>query len=411
MTSRAARTHPPATPLPAARSGQVRNVVILASSQALYLITAITVMTLGGVVGQRLAPSPTLATLPVAAMMLGAVLTTLPASLLMRRIGRRAGFLIGASFGGVVGGGLAVVGVSTGSFWLFTVGGLFLGGYQAFAMYYRFAAAEAANDAFRSRAISLVLAGGVVAAFLGPWNATFGQGLVPTEPELGPFIVITALAVLATILVGFLRIPGTPAEHAGPRRPMHEVAAQPMFVVAVSTAAVSYAAMILVMTAAPLAMLTAGFTMTNVAFVMQWHVLGMFAPSFVTGHLISRYGVLRIIFVGALVFLVAAIAAMSGTSIVHYFLSLLLVGVGWNFMFIGSSSLLTHTHTPAERGAVQGVNDLVVFSLVALGSLLAGALMHTVGWVALNLLVLPFVVLAALGAAYLARTPGTLERT
>lgn len=264
--------------------------------------------------------------------------------------------------------------MSTGSFWLFTVGGLFLGGYQAFAMYYRFAAAEAASDSFRSRAIALVLAGGVVAAFLGPWNATIDQGIVPTEPHLGPFISTIALAVLATILVGFLRIPGTPAEHAGPRRPMHEVAAQPMFVVAGSTAAVSYAAMILVMTAAPLATLTAGFTMTNVAIVMQWHVLGMFAPSFVTGHLISRYGVLRI-------------------------------------TFVGSSSLLAHTHMPAERGAVRGVNDRVLFSLVALGSLLAGALMHTVGWVGLNLVVLPFVVLAALGVAHLARTPGVLERT
>ena len=377
------------------------NVALLASSQALFLIAAITVMTLSGVVGRDLAPSPALATLPVALMMLGTVTVTLPASLLMKRIGRRAGFLIGTIGGGVGGGTVAALGVVADSFLLFSLGNLLLGVYQAFAMYYRFAAADAASESFRSKAISLVMAGGVVAAFLGPWNANYGQAVLAATPQAGPYLVVTGLSVLATILVGLLRIPPAAEPKGGAQRPMREIAARPRFAVALASAAIGYAVMVLVMTATPLAMRDAGFEMAQAAFVMQWHVLGMFAPSFVTGSLIARFGVRRILAAGGVLLLLSGATAISGQTLAHFWVALVALGVGWNFLFIGGSTMLTALHTPDERGKVQGVNDLVVFGLVALGSLMAGTLLHQIGWPGLNLAVSPFVVLALAAVACL----------
>ncbi len=375
------------------------NVAILASSQALFLIAAITVMTLSGVVGQQLTPSPALATLPVAMMQVGSVLFTLPASLLMKRIGRRPGFLIGTTVGGITGGAVAATGVVLGSFWIFCAGNLLLGIYQGFAMYYRFAAADCAGEAFRSKAISLVLVGGVAAAFLGPWNANYGQLLWSAAPEAGPYLIVVGASILATILVGMLRVPPVREPLGGDgQRPMAVIARQPAFVVAVLAAAVGYAVMVLVMTATPLAVRQAGFGMDQAAFVMQWHVLGMFLPSFFTGHLIARFGVLNILTAGVLILVVSAAVAVSGVALWQFWIALVLLGVGWNFLFVGGSTLLTQVHTQAERGKTQGVNDLTIFSLVALGSLAAGALLHHIGWAGLNLAMLPplMVTLAAI---------------
>jgi len=373
------------------------NVALLAASQALFLIAAITVMTLSGVVGQQLAPSPVLATLPVALMQVGTVLFTLPASLLMKRIGRRPGFLIGTTAGGVAGGAVAATGVVLGSFWIFCLGNLLLGVYQAFAMYYRFAAADCAGEAFRSKAISLVLAGGVAAAFLGPWNANYGQLLWGAAPEAGPYLIVTGLAVVATILVGLLQVP--PAREpldGNSQRPLGVIAGQPAFVIAVLAGAVGYAVMVLVMTATPIAMRQHGFGMDQAAFVMQWHVLGMFLPSFFTGHLIARFGVLNVLAAGAAILIASAGVAVSGLALWQFWLALVLLGVGWNFLFVGGSALLTRLHTPAERGKVQGINDLTIFALVAIGSLMAGALLHHIGWTGLNLAMLPFVAVTLL---------------
>lgn len=381
------------------------NVLILAVSQALFLIAAVSVMTLSGVVGAGLAPTPGLATLPVAAMMLGTVVTTLPASLFMKRVGRRLGFLVGTLVGGAVGAAVATTGVVFESFWLFTFGNLLLGVYQAFAMYYRFAAADVASEAFRPRAISLVMAGGVVAAFVGPWNAHLSQGmLLPGAPEAGPYAVLTGLALVAAFLVGYLKVPAVGEATGGEQRRLPRIASQPAFVVALVAAAVGYAVMILVMTATPLAMRESGFGMDQTAFVMQWHVLGMFAPSFVTGGLIARFGVLRVLQAGAALLVVSALTAIAGETLPHYWIALVLLGVGWNFLFIGGSNLLTTTHSVAERGKVQGVNDLTVFGLVAAGSLLAGVLLHHLEWVGLNLFVLPFVLITAAVTFWLQRS-------
>ncbi|MDW7745180.1 MFS transporter [Halomonas sp.] len=384
-----------------------RNVAILVSSQVLFMVASITVMTLSGVVGQQLSPDPGLATLPIAIMMLGTVVSTLPASLYMKRMGRRRGFITGATLGGVGGGLVSFAGIATGSFWLFCVGNLLLGLYQGFAMYYRFAAADVASPAFRTRAISFVLAGGVVAAFLGPWNASAARNLIAGVPSGGPYLVIALLALLAIGLLSQLRVPASgEAQPGDSARPMADIAARPSFRVAVLAGSLGYAIMVLVMTATPLAMRARGFEMGQVAVIMQWHVLGMFAPSFITGSLIARFGVPRILLTGTLLLTGSVLVTNLGASLAHFWAALVLLGVGWNFLFVGGSALLSSVHSEVERGKVQGINDLTIFSLVALGSLMSGALLHHLGWEALNLAMLPAILLVVLATLWLRLVAG-----
>lgn len=382
------------------------NVAILVIAQTLFMVAAITVMTLSGLVGRALGPDPALATLPIAMMMLGSVVSTLPASLYMKHVGRRTGFILGCLAGGVGGGLLAFAAVAWQSFWLFCAGNLLLGLYQGFAMYYRFAAADVASPAFRPRAISFVMAGGVVAAFAGPWNASAASGWIAAAPSGGPYLVIALLALAAIGLLAFLRVPPAGEPKAGdPQRPMGEIARSRRFIVAVLAAASGYAIMILVMTATPLAMRSLGYSMSDVAFIMQWHVLGMFAPSFFTGSLIVRFGHSRILLAGCVLLAASALTAPLGTSMPLFWIALVLLGVGWNFLFIGGSALLATSHSEAERGKVQGINDLLIFSLVALGSLLSGTLLHVAGWAVLNLAMLPLIMLVSAGALWLGQPP------
>lgn len=381
------------------------NVAILALSQTLFAIAMTTIMTLSGVVGLQLATDPARATLPVAMTMLGTVVSTLPASLFMRRVGRRVGFIAGVAIGGVAGGLLSFFAIARHSFWLFCASSLLLGLYQGFAMYYRFAAADAASPAFRNRAISLVMSGGVVAAFLGPLNASASLNLIPAVPSGGPYLVIALLAVAAIGLLTRLHMPSTHApavaDESGDEstvhrpRPLRIIASRPDFIVAVTAGAIGYAVMILVMTATPLAMQARGFDINQVAFIMLWHVLGMFGPSFFTGGLIDRFGIDRILFAGVALLVGSSLVAAAGVTLVHFWIALVLLGVGWNFLFIGGSTLLATVHTAAERGQVQGVNDLIVFSFVTVGSLLAGAMLHRIGWEALNLAMLAPVAVVA----------------
>lgn len=385
---------------------QKTNVALLSASQALFLIAATTVLTLSGVVGQQLAPNASMATLPIALMQIGTLFATFPASMLMKRVGRRPGFLIGTTVGGISGGTLSAVGVITGSFELFCLGNLLLGIYQAFAMYYRFAAVDCSSDAFKSTAISLVMAGGVVAAIFGPWNANYSQALLGSHPEAGPFLVVAGLAMVATVLVGMLQVP--PASEpvgTGPGRKLGVIAGQPAFIVALLAAAIGYAVMVLIMTATPIAMNQEGFAIGQTALVMQFHVMGMFAPSFITGLLIARAGLFTILLSGGMIMFAAIGLAISGVALWQFMFALLLLGVGWNFLFIGGSTLLTETHTPAERGKVQGLNDFAIFSLVALGSALSGVLLHSLGWVSLNLIALPLVAITLIATLWLKLGP------
>ncbi len=376
---------------------EIINITILVANQTLFMVAAITVMTLSGVVGSRLSDNPALATLPIALTMVGAVVSTLPASLFMKRVGRRIGFLAGALVGGLGGSLLSFWSIAEGTFIGFCLGNFMLGFYQGFAMYYRFAAADVARPAFRSQAVSLVMAGGVAAAFMGPWNASATHGWLTSVPDGGPYLMMALLALLACLLLAFLRVPPQGEPQPGDRtRTMREIAGQGRFKVAVLASAVSYAMMILVMTATPLAMLAKGFNMGQVAIIMQWHVLGMFVPSFFTGSLIARLGLYRILMAGAGVLLLSSASAASGTSFSHFWVALVLLGIGWNFLFVGGSVMLAGTHSEAERGKVQGVNDLIVLSLVAIGSLLAGTLLHLWGWVVLNLVMVPLVMVVVL---------------
>lgn len=366
-----------------------RNVAILVISQVMFMVAVITVMTLSGLVGQQLSPDPRLATLPIAIMMLGTVISTLPASLFMKKVGRRRGFIVGAALGGVGGGVLSFAGIAIQSFVVFCLGSLLLGLYQGFAMYYRFAALDVASPSFRSRAISFVLAGGVVAAFLGPWNASVIGDLIPTVPSGGPYLIIAALALVAIVLLSQLKVPYVGEAHEGEiTRPIGTIARNPAFMVALAAGAIGYAIMMLVMTATPLAMRANDFEMEQVAFIMQWHVLGMYAPSFFTGSLIARFGLGRILTAGCLILVGTVVTSLVGSTIVHFWVALVLLGLGWNFLFIGGSTLLATLHTEAERGMVQGVNDLVIFAMVTMGSLMAGTLLHHLGWETMNLLML-----------------------
>lgn len=389
-----------------------RNVAILVISQIMFMVAAITVMTLSGVVGQQLSPDPSLATMPIAVMMLGTVISTLPASLFMKNVGRRRGFIVGAALGGVGGGLLSFAGIATQSFAVFCFGSLLLGLYQGFAMYYRFAALDVASPSFRSRAISFVLAGGVAAAFLGPWNANAMGELVSAVPSGGPYLIIAALALIAIALLSQLRVPYVGEPHEGEStRPMGIIVRNPAFVVALATGSIGYAIMILVMTATPLAMRANDFEMSQVAFIMQWHVLGMYAPSFFTGSLIARFGLVRILMVGCLMLVGTALTTLMGSTLTYFWVALVLLGIGWNFLFIGGSTLLATLHTEAERGKVQGINDLVIFAMVTMASLMSGTLLHYLGWEKMNLLMLAPIGVVALSIIWMRLSRSSLPVT
>lgn len=373
-----------------------KNVAILVVSQLLFMVATITVTTLSGVIGQELSPNPSLATLPISLMMIGSLITTLPASLYMKRVGRRRGFITGAAIGGIGGAALSVYAIANASFLLFCLGNMLIGLYQGFAMYYRFAAADVASPAFRTRAMSFVMAAGLVAAFLGPWNASSMVQLIPNLPNAGPFVMIMVFTVLALLLLSQLRVPAPGEPQLGDtERPIAIIVRQPRFLVALLSGTVGYTVMALVMTATPLALRARGYDMGDVAFIIQWHVLGMFAPSFFTGSLINRFGVDRVVLAGAVVFMSSIAIAVAGETLSHFWFSLVLLGIGWNFLFISGSALVATTHSEAERGKVQGANDLIVFSFAAAGSLLAGSLLHSLGWAKLNLAMLPAILFVA----------------
>ncbi|WP_051019204.1 MFS transporter [Pusillimonas noertemannii] len=375
------------TPSPSRPSrAEIGNVLILAGSQSLFTITTITVMTLASVIGLRLSASPGLATLPIALMMFATVLTTLPASLLMRRIGRRAGFILGATAGGALGSALMLASVARPSFPLFCAGMFLIGIYQSFGMYYRFAAADVTRLEFRSRSISFVMTGGVVAAVLGPINARAPLGLIPAIPFGESFLVTLLVSLLAAALLLQLRVPTIENRHEETAiRPLAAVARHRGFVPAVLASTVSFSLMVLYMTVTPLGMQAQGFGMVDITIVVQSQVLSMFIPAFFTGVLINRIGLLPILWAGvALMSLAMLIGAVSAT-LPLYVASRIAFGVGWNFVFVGSAVLLSTTHAPAERGKVQGVNDLTMFIVATVGSIAAAGLLQKLGWNMLHL--------------------------
>jgi len=381
-----------------------RQVLLLATSQALFQTASVMVMTVGGLAGALIAPSPRWATAPIATMFLGTALTTIPASMWMARVGRRTGFTAGALLG-TLAGVLAALGIRLGSLALLSLGTLLLGANQAFAQFYRFAAGEVADDAFRPRAISLVLAGGIVAALLGPLLGRWGGPLL--QPAyVGSFLLLAVVSLLAAGLLTRLQVPRETAEAGASAagRPLWQIVRQPGYLAALFGAVTGYGVMILAMTATPIAMVQHHHALSDATVVIQLHVLGMFVPSFFTGSLIARFGVLRVMLSGVMLLACHVLMTLTGTGFQSFAGALVLLGIGWNFLYIGGTALLTSTYTAAERGRAQATNDMSIFVVGLFSSLGAGGLLQAVGWQTLNLLLLPWLSAAALALIGLAWT-------
>jgi MFS family permease len=376
-----------------------RNTIVLSAAQAVGGTVGPLNLALSALAGHYLlGPDKSLATLPITGFVLGTAAGTMPAALLMRRFGRRPGF-IGGMLVGAAGALVQAAAIFAGSFWLLCLGTFLMGLTQAFVQQFRFAAADTASPAFRPKAISWVLAGGMVAAILGPQTMIFTKDLLAPMPFAGAYLSGAVLMLLAAVILMGLRIPkvAMPARGQG-GRPLMEIARQPVFVIAIMCAISTYALMNLVMTAAPLAMVQHGHSEEAALLGIQWHVLAMYAPSFFAGYLIVRYGAEWIIASGLVLLIGCAAVALAGVSIAHFWGALVLLGVGWNFGFIGATTMVTRTYEPVEKERVQGLNDLLVFGWVAFASFSSGKLLVLGGWSLVNITLIPisFLCLAAL---------------
>ena len=377
-----------------------RNVLVLVAAQAVLGAQLPMIFTIAGLAGLSLAPNICWATLPVTMMVIGSMLTATPLSMLMQRFGRRAGFFFGAA-GGAIGAAIGAYGLSTGSFLIFCIGALCSGIYMSANGFYRFAAVDTASEAFRPKAISWVMAGGLLSAVFGPQLVKVTADAMAV-PFLGAYLTVIGLNLVGSFLFLALDIPKPKPPAAGSPlgRSRSELIRNPTILVAMICATVSYALMNLVMTSSPLAVVGCGFDKGNAADVVTAHVLAMYAPSFFTGHLIARFGTERIIALGLTILAAAGAVAMAGVQLENFFIALMLLGLGWNFGFIGATTMLTSAQRPEERGRLQGLNDLVVFGGVTLASFYSGGLMNCsggtvqAGWQMVNLAMLPFLVLA-----------------
>ena len=378
-----------------------RNVGLLAACQALLFTNNSTLIAINGLAGLALAPKAALATLPVTCWVAGGALATMPASLHMKRVGRRRGLMSGTLWG-IAGALICGTAIYLQLFWLLCLGTLVWGVYNAYGQYYRFAAADAVAAAHRPMAISLVLAGGLVGGIAGPtlsrWTIDLGA-----RKFMGAYLMLIVVALGAMALLRFVRIP-TPsaAERAASGRPLAEIAAQPKFIIAVLSAAISYGVMNFLMTSTPIAMQICGHAYGAAAFVISSHVIGMFAPSFLTGGLIRRFGAIRVMLAGAALNLLTVGVALNGITVAHFWWALFLLGVGWNFLYTGATTLLTETYRPEERAKAQGANDQVIFLVMLVSSFTSGATITTAGWARVNLFALVLVAIVTVALVWFA---------
>ncbi len=377
-----------------------RNIFLLACCQALLLINNAGLIAMNGLIGFALAGNKSLSTLGVTTYVLGSAAATMPASLWMSRVGRRRGFMT-ASVIAIIGSFTCAFALSQQSFALYCIGTAIIGIYTAFGLQYRFAAAEVAEPGYRAKAISLVLAGGIVGGFVGPEATRWGKDILPT-PFLGSFLVLSAIAVLAFFVQAQVRVPKPPPEeHSGGGRPLSVIARQPVFIVAAMAGGLGYGLMNLLMTATPLAMSFCSYPYSAAAMVIEWHVVGMYLPGFFTGSLVRRFGTLKVIATGIGLIAISVGIALNGVSIAHFLFALALVGVGWNFMYVGGTTLLTESYAPTERAKTQGLNDFLVFAVMGISSFSSGALVNAAGWETMNAGALPVLVVVALAVAWL----------
>ncbi len=378
-----------------------RNVAVLATCQMLYNSGRSLLVATSPLIAYQIAPDKSLSTIPIFLAVVGTAAASIPASLLMRRIGRGPGFAVGSAIG--VAGGLACVwGIETAGFLVFCLGALLFGLFSGFAQLYRFAAADVASKDFKSRAISLVLTGGLVAAFVGPELAKLGETMIDDRPFMASYMFLIGLTVLSGMVVMAVDIPKLTKEEAKDGgRPIGQIMRQPVFIVATLCATVGQAVMNLLMTSTPLAMHHAHHAFSSTAFVIEWHIFFMYAPGFFTGSIIKRLGVTRVIALGIALQGISIVIALMGSEVVNFWGAMALLGLGWNFAFTASTNLLTESHTPAERAKTQAATNFIIFSVVALGAFSSGGLMHAFGWTWVNLGALPLLVLSMLAALWL----------
>ena len=369
----------------------------LALAQALLTTGNILLVAVSALIGKQLASHPALVTAPVASQFLGLILATLPAAFLMQKLGRKKVFVIGNVFG-IIGALVAIQALLSASLLLFTLGIFLTGIAIGIAQQYRFAALDECRAESHAKAISVVMSGGVLAAFIGPNLAIWSQNWFSQNVYVGAFVGLAVLYVLALLLIVYLPLKGhTLAQKANAEvRSYRELWQQPLFVAAIASGAIGYGVMVFLMTATPLAMHHHDYAFPDIAVVIQWHVLGMFVPSFFTGHLIKKHGLKPIIMLGCALLIISAIINLFGQSYVHFFTSLVLLGIGWNFTFIGATQLVSLTYRPQEKGKVQGMNDFLVFTTAAIASLFAGQTVETIGWMWVNLISLPLIAVAML---------------
>ncbi|HZH07407.1 MAG TPA: MFS transporter [Lautropia sp.] len=377
---------------------------VLATLQALLLTNNVTLIAISGLAGLALAEDKALATLPVTGYVLGAAASSMLAARLMRRLGRRYGYSVGALLG-CAGALLAAWAVSVGSLWMLAAATFVTGVYNAFGASYRFAAADVADayqPGFRARAISLVLAGGIVGGIVGPEVSKVTREMLPAT-YAGSYLALAGFAILSLLLAQLLRLPrAADTLTPGPSRPLLQILRQPRCWVAVLTAAGAYGIMNLLMVATPLAMELCTHPFAATALVLQWHVIGMFLPGLFTGVLITRFGVLPIILAGCLLMFACSAVALRGEEISHFVIALTLLGVGWNFAYTGATTLLTQSYQATEKTRVQGFNDMVVFVTMITSSASSGVLLNSNGWALLNYLSIPFVALVMMSIVWLA---------
>ncbi len=388
-----------------------RNVTVLVAAQAFLGAQMPMIFTIGGLAGQTLATNLCFATLPISLIVLGTMLSATPLSAFMQRFGRRAGFFLG-TLGGAIGAGIGAWGLMTSSFTLFLIGSLFTGIYMSAQGFYRFAAVDTASEAFRPKAISYVMAGGLASAIIGPQLVKVTADAM-VVPFLGTYLAVIGINLIGALLFLFLDIPKPPppAADAPKGRSRWELLTTPRIAVAIICGMVSYALMNLVMTSTPLAVVGCGYDKGMAADIVSAHVLAMFAPSFFTGHLIARFGVERIVALGLAILAAAGAVGLAGVELENFFVALILLGIGWNFGFIGATAMLASAHAPEERGRVQGMNDMIVFGCVTIASLASGGLMNCsggtpeAGWAAVNIAMIPFLALAGAALIWLVLRP------
>ena len=374
----------------------------LAIAQALAGANAIVAYATGAVIGEQLAPSRTLATLPLTIFVIGMAISTLPAGAIAQRWGRRAAFLVGTASGALA-GLVACAAIFGGSFTLFCVAMLLGGVYAAVVLSFRFAAADCVEPRQQPRAMSLVMAGGVFAGVLGPQLVTVTMNLWPPYLFAATYLAQAGVAVLSAIVLSGVVLPRvTDAESAG--RPLIEIATQRKFIAAVTCGMISYFLMNFMMTSAPLAMKLCGLPLSNSNLGLQWHVLAMYAPSFFTGRLIARFGTKAIVACGLALIGLASVVGLSGVTTLHFWVAMALLGLGWNFGFVGASALVLECHRPEEKTRVQSLNDFLVFGTMVLGSFASGGLLTAFGWNMVCLIALPCIAVAAV-SLLATRTP------